>query len=100
MIYNILNSIFKIFFSLFIIINCVGCFVVFLLIPEWIQTEDIITPSLIGETHQNAMSIVMKAGLALDNQIEHKTSPIEHKPKKLSMLQASLWLKVRCQRQK
>ena len=82
MIYNILNSIFKIFFSLFIIINCVGCFVVFLLIPEWIQTEDIITPSLIGETHQNAMSIVMKAGLALDSQIEHKTSPIEHKTQK------------------
>ncbi|MCS5611340.1 MAG: hypothetical protein NZ961_13045, partial [Candidatus Poribacteria bacterium] len=53
-----------------------------MLIPEWIQTEDIITPSLIGETHQNAMSIVMKVGIALDNQIEHKTSPIEHKTQK------------------
>ena len=76
MISNILNSIFKIYFSFFFIITCVGFFVVFLLIPEWIQTEDVITPSLIGKTHQNAVSIIMETDLTLDNQPEQKTSPI------------------------
>ena len=76
MIYNILNSIFKIYFSLSIAISCVGCFVVFLLIPKWVHTKDIITPSLVGETYQNAISMIMEAGLTLNNHVEHKTSPI------------------------
>jgi len=76
MIYNILNSIFKIYFSFFVTINCVGFFVVFWLIPEWIQTEDVTIPSLIGETYQNAASTVIGIGLTLDDQIEEKPSPV------------------------
>ncbi len=60
---NILFAIVKVSFYLLILSGIIAVLVIFVVIPRWVRTEEVLVPNITGRTYYEAVPILDRAGL-------------------------------------
>ena len=80
---NILNKtlwgMVKIALYCLIVIGIVGLLTLFIVIPQWVKSTEILVPNLVNKSYLQALSELSKVGLKLDNLIHQESNS---KPKR------------------
>lgn len=71
---NTLFATFKVFLYLLILLGIVGLLTVFIIIPKWIRTEEVLVPNITGKTYYEAIRILDNAGLQPAKTIQEASS--------------------------
>lgn len=71
---NTLFATFKVFLYLLILLGIVGVLIIFVVIPKWIRTEEVLVPNIIGKTYYEAIRILDDAGLQPAKTIQEASS--------------------------
>ena len=75
---NSLNSTlfaaFKVLLYFLIILGIVGVLAIFVIIPSWVRTEEVLVPNITGETYYDAVRILSEAGLQPAKTIQEASS--------------------------
>lgn len=54
---------FKVMLYLLIVLGIIGALAIFVIIPSWVRTEEVVVPNITGETYYEAVRILGDAGL-------------------------------------
>ena len=71
---NTLFATLKVFLYLLILLGIVGLLIVFVVIPRWIRTEEVLVPNITGKTYYEAIRILDDAGLQPAKDIQEASS--------------------------
>jgi serine/threonine-protein kinase len=71
---NTLFATFKIFLYLLILLGIIGLLIIFLVIPRWVRTEEVLVPNITGKTYYDAIRILNDAGLRPAKGIQEASS--------------------------
>ena len=71
---NTLFATFKVFLYLLILFGIIGGLVVFVVIPRWVRTEEVLVPNITGKTYYDAIRILNAAGLRPAKGIQEASS--------------------------
>ena len=71
---NTLFATFKVFLYLLILLGIVGLLIIFVVIPRWIRTEEVLVPNITGKTYYEAIRILDDAGLQPAKDIQEASS--------------------------
>lgn len=71
---TILFASFKVCLYLLIIIGIIGALAVFVIIPSWVRTEEVLVPNITGENYYEAVRILSDAGLQPEKTIQEASS--------------------------
>ena len=64
----------KVFFYLLICLGIIGALAIFVVIPGWIRTEEVLVPNITGESYYEAVRILGDAGLQPAKTIQEASS--------------------------
>ena len=65
---------FKVFLYLLICLGIIGALAIFVVIPGWIRTEEVLVPNITGESYYEAVRILGDAGLQPAKTIQEASS--------------------------
>ena len=71
---NTLFATFKVFLYLLILLGIVGLLIIFVVIPRWIRTEEVLVPNITGKTYYEAIRILDEVGLQPAKDIQEASS--------------------------
>ena len=71
---NVLFASFKVFLYFLMILSIIGALAVFVVIPGWIRTEEVLVPNITGESYYEAVRILSDAGLQPAKTIQEASS--------------------------
>lgn len=71
---NTLFAVVKVLLYLLILSGIVGVLIIFVVVPRWVRTEEVLVPNLIGKTYYEAVPILDKAGLRPAKEIHEASS--------------------------
>ena len=71
---NTLFASFKVFLYLLIFLGIIGALAIFVVIPGWIRTEEVLVPNITGESYYEAVRILGDAGLQPAKTIQEASS--------------------------
>ena len=71
---NILFAAVKISLYFLILFGIIGVLIVFVVIPKWVRTEEVLVPNIIGKTYYEAVRILDKEGLRPAKDIQEASS--------------------------
>ena len=71
---NTLFASFKVFLYLLICLGIVGALAIFVVIPGWVRTEEVLVPNITGESYYEAVRILGEAGLQPAKTIQEASS--------------------------
>ena len=71
---NTLFATFKVFLYLLTLLGIVGLLIVFVVIPKWIRTEEVLVPNITGKTYYEAIRILDDVGLQPAKTIQEASS--------------------------
>ena len=71
---NTLFAVVKVLLYLLILSGIVGVLIIFVVVPRWVRTEEVLVPSIIGKTYYEAVPILDKAGLRPAKEIHEVSS--------------------------
>lgn len=71
---NALFASFKVFLYLLIFLGIIGTLAIFVVIPNWVRTEEVLVPNIIGENYYEAVRILSDAGLQPAKTIQEASS--------------------------
>ena len=71
---NTLFAVVKVLLYLLILAGIAGVLIVFVIVPRWVRTEEVLVPSIIGKTYYEAVPILDKAGLRPAKEIHEVSS--------------------------
>ena len=71
---NTLFATFKVSLYLLILLGIIAVLAIFVVIPRWIRTEEVLVPNVIGKTYYDAVGILDDAGLRPDKTIQEASS--------------------------
>lgn len=57
-----------------IIIGLIGLVTLFIVIPQWVKSPEVLVPNLVGKSFYNAVSTLKNTGIKVNNTIEQKSS--------------------------
>ena len=60
---NTLFAAFKVWLYLLIVVGIIGLLAIFVIIPRWVRTEEVLVPNVIGEDYYEAVLILDEVGL-------------------------------------
>ena len=71
---NTLFATFKVFLYLLILLGIIGLLVVFIVIPRWVRTEEVLVPNITGKTYYDAIRTLNEVGLRPAKGIQEASS--------------------------
>ena len=71
---NTLFASFKVFLYLLIFLGIIGALAIFVIIPSWVRTEEVLVPNITGESYYEAVRILDEAGLQPAKAIQEASS--------------------------
>ena len=71
---NTLFASFKVFLYLLIFLGIIGALAIFVIIPSWVRTEEVLVPNITGESYYEAVRILGEAGLQPAKAIQEASS--------------------------
>lgn len=71
---NTLFATFKVSLYLLILLGIIAVLAIFVVIPRWVRTEEVLVPNVIGKTYYDAVGILDDAGLRPDKTIQEASS--------------------------
>ena len=71
---NTLFATFKVLLYLLSVLSIIGALVVFIVIPNWVRTEEVLVPHIVGESYYEAVRILGDAGLQPAKTIQEASS--------------------------
>lgn len=71
---NTLFATFKVFLYLLILSGIIGLLIIFVVIPRWVRTEEVLVPNITGKTYYDAIRILNDAGLRPAKGIQEASS--------------------------
>ena len=71
---NTLFASFKVFLYLLIFLGIIGALAIFVVIPGWVRTEEVLVPNITGESYYEAVRILGDAGLQPAKTIQEASS--------------------------
>ena len=71
---NTLFATFKVFLYLLILSGIIGLLIVFVVIPRWVRTEEVLVPNITGKTYYDAIRVLNDAGLRPAKGIQEASS--------------------------
>ena len=71
---NTLFATFKVSLYLLILLGIIGVLAIFVIIPGWVRTEEVLVPNITGETYYEAVRILGDAGLQPAKTIQEASS--------------------------
>lgn len=71
---NTLFASFKVFLYLLIFLGVIGALAIFVIIPSWVRTEEVLVPNITGESYYEAVRILGEAGLQPAKAIQEASS--------------------------
>ena len=71
---NTLFAIFKVSIYLLILLGVVGLLTIFVVIPRWVRTEEVLVPNITGKTYYEAIRILDEVGLRPAKDIQEASS--------------------------
>ena len=71
---NTLFATFKVSLYLLILLGIIGVLAIFVIIPGWVRTEEVLVPNITGETYYEAVRILGDAGLRPAKTIQEASS--------------------------
>ena len=71
---NTLFATFKVSLYLLILLGIIAVLAIFVVIPRWVRTEEVLVPNIIGKTYYDAVGILDDAGLRPDKTIQEASS--------------------------
>ncbi len=71
---NTLFATFKVLLYLLILLGIIGLLTVFVVIPRWVRTEEVLVPNITGKTYYDAIRILNDAGLRPAKGIQEASS--------------------------
>lgn len=71
---NTLFAAFKVLLYLLILSGIIGLLIVFVVIPRWVRTEEVLVPNITGKTYYDAIRILNDAGLRPAKGIQEASS--------------------------
>ena len=71
---NVLFASFKVFLYFLIILSIIGALAIFVVIPGWVRTEEVLVPNITGESYYEAVRILSDAGLQPAKTIQEASS--------------------------
>ena len=71
---NTLFASFKVFLYLLIFLGIIGALAIFVVIPSWVRTEEVLVPNITGESYYEAVRILGDAGLQPAKTIQEASS--------------------------
>ena len=71
---NILFAVVKVSLYFLILAGIVGVLIIFVVVPRWVRTEEVLVPNIIGRTYYEAVPILDKVGLRPGKEIHEASS--------------------------
>ncbi len=71
---NTLFATFKVFLYLLILLGIAGLLVIFVIIPRWVRTEEVLVPNIVGKTYYEAVRILGDVGLQPSETLQEASS--------------------------
>lgn len=71
---NTLFAVVKVLLYFLILSGIVGVLIIFVVVPRWVRTEEVLVPNIIGKTYYEAVPILNKAGLRPAKEIHEASS--------------------------
>lgn len=71
---NTLFAVVKVLLYFLILSGIVGVLIIFVVVPSWVRTEEVLVPNLIGKTYYEAVPFLDKAGLRPAKEIHEASS--------------------------
>ena len=60
---NTLFAVVKVSLYFLILFGIIGVLIIFVIIPKWVRTEEVLVPNVIGKTYYEAVRMLDKDGL-------------------------------------
>jgi len=69
-----LFAIVKVSLYLLILLGIIGLFIVFVIIPRWVRTEEVLVPNITGKSYYEALRILDETGLRPETNLQEASS--------------------------
>ena len=71
---NILFAVVKVSLYFLILFGIIGVLIIFVVIPRWVRTEEVLVPNIVGKTYYEAVRMLDKEGLRPAKDIQEASS--------------------------